>query len=418
VSTRRADWDDGDAVRRLVVFVVTTVAAVVVGLLVFSLLMRPPKNDFIAMAEFLGVTAAISIVVGVVTVRLGWMRRSPRLTWTLLAGYLVAMGLTFANVLITARLMFLSRHDLLLSAVLLLFAAIIAIALGYVLTGGVTASVGRINRAAREVTLGRLDVDVPVEGSDEVAELAASFNDMTRRLREAERTRAESEAARSHLLTAIGHDLRTPLASVRVIVEALSDGVVDDPETVARYLRTARGDLATLSRLVDDLSTLANLESGGMELERQPNSMADLISDILESFALRAQQKQVALRGEPRAHADIADFDVRYMERALANLVENALRYTPSGGEIVLTTDLVAGGLCVRVSDTGPGIPESDVPRVFERFYRGDASRSRATGGSGLGLAIVKGVAEAHGGSVGVETSIDRGTTFSLVLPV
>ena len=410
--------DDEGALRRLLVFVAATVAAVVVGLVVFSLVMRPPSNDFVAMAEFLGVTAAISVVVGVVVVRLGWLRRSPRLMWTLLAGYLIAMGLTFVNVLITARLMFLSRHDLLLSTVLLLFAAIIAIALGYVLTGGVATAVGRLTRAAQEVASGDLDVVVPVEGSDEVAALATSFNDMTLRLREAERARAESEAARSHLLTAIGHDLRTPLASVRVIVEALSDGVVTDRETVERYLRTARGDLTTLSRLVDDLSTLANLESGGMELERQPNSMADLISDILESFSLRAQQQHVVLRGETRPHADVADFDARYVERALTNLVDNALRYTPPGGEIVLTTDLVADGLCVRVSDTGPGITAADVPKVFDRFYRGDASRSRATGGSGLGLAIVKGVAEAHGGSVDVETSRESGTTFSLVLPV
>jgi signal transduction histidine kinase len=418
VSAPPTHRSDEGAVRRLLVFVAATVAAVVVGLVVFSLVMRPPANDFVAMAEFLGVTAAISVLVAVVVVRLGWMRRSPRLMWTLLAGYLIAMGLTFVNVLITARLMFLSRHDLLLSTVLLLFAAIIAIALGYVLTGGVTTAVGRLTRAAREVASGKLDVEVPVEGSDEVADLAAGFNDMTRRLREAELARAESEAARSHLLTAIGHDLRTPLASVRVIVEALSDGVVTDRDTVERYLRTARGDLTTLSRLVDDLSTLANLESGAMELERQPNSMADLISDILESFAIRAQQKRVVLRGDPRPHADVADFDARYVERALTNLVDNALRYTPPGGEIVLTTDLVAGGLCVRVSDSGPGIAAADVPKVFDRFYRGDASRSRATGGSGLGLAIVRGVAEAHGGSVGVETSRESGTTFSLVLPV
>jgi two-component system sensor histidine kinase BaeS len=417
VSAPFAHRGDEGAVRRLLVFVTATVAAVVVGLVVFSLVMRPPANDFVAMAGFLGVTAAISVLVAVVVVRLGWMRRSPRLLWTLLAGYLIAMGLTFVNVLITARLMFLSRHDLLLSTVLLLFAAIIAIALGYVLTGGVTSAVGRLTRAAQEVASGELDVVVPVEGSDEVAALATGFNDMTRRLREAERVRAESEAARSHLLTAIGHDLRTPLASVRVIVEALSDGVVTEQDTVARYLRTARGDLATLSLLVDDLSTLANLESGAMVLERQTNSMADLISDILESFSLRAQQQGIVLRGETGPHADVADFDARLVERALTNLVDNALRYTPPGGEIVLATDLAADGLCVCVSDTGPGIAEADVPRIFDRFYRGEASRSRATGGSGLGLAIVKGVAEAHGGSVGVETSRERGTTFSLVLP-
>ncbi|MBE0527657.1 MAG: HAMP domain-containing histidine kinase, partial [Thermoleophilia bacterium] len=398
-------------------FMAGTLAAVVVGLLVFSLLMRPPQNDFVAMAEFLGITALISVGVGVLVVRLGWMRRSPSLAWTLMAGYLLAAALTFLNVVVTARLMFLSRHDLLLSTVLLVFAAIIAVSLGWLLTGGVTAAIVRLNRAARDVAGGDLDVVVPVEGSDEVAELAASFNEMTGRLRDAERARLEIETARSHLLTAVGHDLRTPLASVRVIVEALSDGVVDDPATVARYLRTAEGDLNALSHLVDDLFMLAHFESGGVELERQPNSMTDLISDILESFALRAEQQKVTLRGEPCRTADIAEFDARYVERALANLVENALHYTPPGGEVVLQTDSVPEGLSVKVSDTGPGIDEADIPKVFDRFYRGEASRSRATGGSGLGLAIVKGIVEAHGGSVAVETAPGRGTTFSFVLP-
>ena len=403
---------------RLVVFVAGAVVAVAAGLLVFALVMRPPQNDFVAMAGFLGITAFISIGVGVAASRLGWMRRSPRLAWTLMAGYLLAGVLTFLNVLVTARLMFLSRHDLLLATVLLVFAAIIAAALGYLLSGSVVAAIARLNRAAREVAGGDLDVEVPVEGSDEVAALAASFNEMTSRLREAERTRLEVETARRDLLAAVGHDLRTPLASVRVIVEALADGVVDDPETVARYLRTAQGHLNALSHLVDDLFMLAQLDSGGVELERQPNSISDLISDTLQSFALRAEQQEVALRGEPDAIVDIAVFDARYIERALANLVENALRYTPPGGEVVLRSAGTPGGLSVSVSDTGPGIADADLPRVFERFYRGEASRSRATGGSGLGLAIVKAVVEAHAGSVSVETARGRGTTFSFVLPV
>jgi signal transduction histidine kinase len=403
--------------RRLIVFVGGTIAAVVVGLLAFSVLMRPPHNELAAMGEFLGVTALISIAIGLVASRLGWMRRSPRLVWTLMAGYLLAMALTFLNVLVTARLMFLSRHDLLLSAILLAFASIIAVSLGYLLTGGVTSAVARLRQAANDVAAGDLDVAVPVEGSDEIADLAASFNEMTGRLRDAERTRREVESARIHLLTAVGHDLRTPLSSVRVIVEALSDGVVDDPETVARYLRTAQNDLSALSHLVDDLFTLAHLESGGVELDRQANSVSDLVSDVLESFALRARQHDVTLRGEPGLSTYIADFDARYVERALANLVENALRYTPPGGEVVLRTEEVRGGICVKVSDSGPGIVKTDVPRVFERFYRGDSSRNRGSGGSGLGLAIVKSVVEAHGGSVAVETAEGRGTTFSFVLP-
>jgi len=403
--------------RPLAVFVAGTVAAIIVALLVFALLMRPPQQDFVAMSAFLGITALVSLGVGVAAARLGWMRRSPRLVWTLMGGYLLAAVLTFLNVLFSARLMFLNRHDLLLASVLLVFAGIIAASLGYLLSGGVVDAVTRLNRAAGEVAAGDVDVQVPVDGSDEVAALAASFNEMTRRLRKAEAERSEAEAARRDLLTAVGHDLRTPLASVRVILEALSDGVVDDPGTVARYLRTARGELDALSLLVDDLFMLAQLDAGGFEMERQPNSLNDLISDTLESFSVRAEQQHVTLRGEPSQSSGTAAFDARYVGRALANLVENALRYTPPGGEVVLRTGGVPGGLSVEVSDTGPGIAAADLPRVFERFYRGEGSRNRATGGSGLGLAIVKGVVEAHGGSVGVEAPPGRGTTFSFVLP-
>ena len=213
----------------LAAFVAGSVAAVVVALLVFALLMRPPEQDFVAMSALLGMMAPISVGVGVAAARLGWMRRSPKLAWTLMGGYLLAAVLTFLNVLFSARLMFLNRHDLLLASVLLVFAGIIAASLGYLLSGGVVAAVARLNRAAGEVAAGDLDVLVPVDGSDEVAALAASFNEMTRRLREAEAERVEVETARRDLLTAVGHDLRTPLASARVILEALSDGVVDDP---------------------------------------------------------------------------------------------------------------------------------------------------------------------------------------------
>ena len=216
---------------------------------------------------------------------------------------------------------------------------------------------------------------------------------------------------------AVGHDLRTPLASVQVITEALADGVVDDPATVQRYLDTARRDLGTLSRLVDDLFVLAQLDSGGVQLDRRPNSLTDLVSDTLEAFSVRAEQQQVRLHGEALAGIPNLAFDAAYVGRVLANLVDNALRYTPPGGEVVLKTAAVDDGVEVQVRDSGPGIDERDLPHVFERFYRGEASRSRALGGGGLGLAIVKGVVEAHGGSVGVRVAPGTGTTFSFVLP-
>ena len=403
--------------RNLLVFAAGTVLAVVAGLIAFSLALRPPGNEFAAMAVFLGITAAISLAAGVLAYRLGWMRRSPRLARTLMAGYLLAGVLTFVNVLTTARLMFLNRHDLLLSAVLLVFAAGIAVSIGFLVSSTVVAAVRKLNQGAEEVARGNLDVVVPEEGPEEIAELARRFNEMTLRLKQAEAERAAIEQARRDLITAVGHDLRTPIASVRVIMEALADGVVEDPETVRRYLGTARRDLDVLSRLVDDLFVLAQLDAGGIRLDRRPNSLADLVSDTLESFSARAEQQRVKLHGEVLSGVPNLEFDAAYVGRVLANLVDNALRYTPAGGEVVLKTATVDDGVEVQVRDTGPGIDEADRPHVFDRFYRGEASRSRALGGGGLGLAIVKGIVEAHGGRVGVRVGPESGTTFSFVLP-
>ena len=407
----------GTPSRNLLVFACGTLLAVVGGLIAFSLVFKPPGNEFAAMTLYLGITAAISLVAGVLAYRFGWMRRSPRLAWTLLAGYLLAAALTFVNVLITARLMFLSRHDLLLSTVLLVFAAGVAVSIGYLVSSTVVVAVRKLNQGAEEVARGNLDVVVPEQGPEELAELSRHFNEMTSRLRQADTERAVFEQARRDLIMAVGHDLRTPIASVQVITEALADGVVDDPETVRRYLNTARRDLGTLSRLVDDLFVLAQLDSGGVHLDRRPNSLTDLVSDTLESFSVRAEQQQVKLHGEALAGIPNLEFDASYVGRVLANLVENALRYTPAGGEVLLKTTAVADGVEVQVRDSGPGIDKADLPHVFERFYRGDASRSRPLGGGGLGLAIVKGIVEAHGGRVGVRVVPGAGTVFSFVLP-
>ena len=403
--------------RNLLVFALGTLLAVAGGLIAFSVVFQPPGSTFAAMAAYLGITATISLVAGALAYRLGWMRRSPRLAWTLLAGYLLAAALTFVNVLTTARLMFISQHDLLLSSVLLVFSAVIAVSIGYLVSSTVVAAVRTLNHGADEVARGNLDVVLPEEGPEELAALARRFNAMTARLKLAESERATFEQARRDLITAVGHDLRTPIASVRVITEALADGMVEDPATVQRYLGTASRDLDALSRLVDDLFVLAQLDSGGVQLELRPNSLADMVSDTLESFSARAEQQRVKLRGEALAGLPSLEFDASYVGRVLTNLVDNALRYTPPGGEIVLTTSAVDDGVEVQVCDSGPGIDERDLPLVFDRFYRGEASRSRALGGSGLGLAIVKGIVEAHGGRVGVRVAPGAGTTFSFVLP-
>jgi signal transduction histidine kinase len=263
---------------------------------------------------------------------------------------------------------------------------------------------------------------VAVRGNDEMASLAQTFNEMAAQLEEAAQQRRELDQLRRNLIAWAGHDLRTPLASIRAIVEALADGVVDDPETVDRYLHTAQRDIRSLSVLIDDLFELAQLEAGGLRLELGLNSISDLISDTMESFSELAARQGVTLEGSVEPGVDPVVMDAQQIGRVLANLVGNALRHTPAGGTVQVQaapTPASTGteGVQVQVRDSGEGIHPEDLPHVFDRFYRGEKSRNRSSGGAGLGLAIAKGIVEAHGGRISVESTAGQGACFTFVLP-
>jgi signal transduction histidine kinase len=193
--------------------------------------------------------------------------------------------------------------------------------------------------------------------------------------------------------------------------------VVQDPETVDRYLGTARGQIESLSLLLDDLVEMAQINAGGLELERHPNSICDLISDTLEAFSALAERQGVTLEGTASSEADPVVMDVGKIGRVLNNLLENALRHTPEGGSVRVAASPGPDCVQIEVRDSGEGIPAADLPHVFESFYRGEKSRSRATGGAGLGLAIAMGIVEAHGGQIGVESTLREGTRIWFTLP-
>ena len=390
---------------------------VALSLWAFYWLMHPPMNDLGLMALFLSITAVISALVSYAAYHLGWMSRSPSIRWTLMGVYLLSSALTFLNVWLTARLMFASQHDLLLATVLLLFAGGIAAAIGYFFSSALTRRVARLEEAAQAIAEGDLETRLPVEGRDEIASLARTFNEMAAQLQSAAQKQQQAETLRRDLIAWVSHDLQTPLASIRAIVEALADGVVDDPATVQRYLRTAQRDTGALSQLIDDLFQMAQLDAGGLPLERAPGSIADLISDTLESFSELARSQGIDLQGSVAPGIDPVYMDMRHVGRALNNLIGNALRHTPGGGRVAVRAALQGAQVQVEVADTGEGIQPEDLPYVFERFYRGEKSRSRATGGAGLGLAITRGIILAHGGEIRVESTPGEGTRFIFVLP-
>jgi len=398
-------------------FIIGVAVIFLISLIVFKLVMAPPGEEVRLMGLFLGITASVSALAGYLAYRFGWLTMSPTLRWSLLGGYALSSLLTFFNVWFSAQLMFASSHDLLLAIVLLVFASGMAMVLGYFLSSTITDRVYQLKSAAEGLAKGDLKTRVEVRGKDEVSILADTFNKMAEQLETVDARQRELEQMRADLISWVSHDLQTPLASVRAILEALSDEVVSDPETVKRYLNTAQRDVRSLSVLIDDLFQMAQLNAGGLPLDRAKSSLTDLISDTIESFTELAARQHVKLEGSVEANVDPVNIDTQRIGRVLNNLIGNAIRHTPAQGEVKVHAQRTNRGVEVSVSDTGEGIRNEDLPHIFESFYRGEKSRSRNTGGSGLGLAISRGIIQAHGGELTVASEPARGSTFRFFIP-
>lgn len=405
---------------RLLIYLLGIFAALALTVVLAVGLMRPPRDDLLDLTLLLAITGISSAAVGFLSHRLGWWRRLRSLNLSLTLGYALAAGLTLFNVWLTARLMFINEHDLILGGLLLLFAGGISVSFGYFFSSSISQSLRSLVQGAERLSEGDYSIRVPVTGRDEVAQLAQAFNTMVARLHQAQESERALEIARRNLVAWASHDLRTPLASLRAMLEALSDGVVNDPETVERYLRQSQHEIARMSTLIDDLFVLAQLDAGHIELDYQLVSLADLISDMLESFTLRAQQKGVALSGSVDPQVDPVWVAPDKISRVLHNLLENAIRHTPDGGQVRCHAEEKNGVAWVTVEDTGEGISPEDMPHVFDRFFRSEMSRSRegfASGGAGLGLAIAKSLVEAHGGEIWAESQPGAGTQVQFTLP-
>ncbi|MFN8414445.1 MAG: HAMP domain-containing protein [Anaerolineales bacterium] len=312
-------------------FIIGTFFIVALSLGIFILVMSPPLSDLRLMAMFLGMTALVSALVGYGAYRLGWINLSPTLRWSLLGGYALSSLLTFFNVWFSAQMMFASQHDLLLAIVLLVFAGGMATVLGYFLSSTITDRIHELKGAAEKLADGNLKTRVPVQGRDEVASLSHTFNQMAEQLEAVDQKQRELEKMRADLIAWVGHDLQTPLASIRAILEALEDGVVDDPATIKRYLNTAQRDVGSLSALIDDLFQMAQFNAGGIPLDRADSSLADLISDTLESFSELASRQNIKLEGSVGSNSRPVYMDTQRIGRVLNNLISNALRHTLRG---------------------------------------------------------------------------------------
>ena len=319
-----------------------------------------------------------------------------------------------------SRAMFISQHDLTALVVVLGAAGGVAILVAIALGSRVgTASRALVSAARRigeegQTPFGSLERNAPAELVDLARELAAT----QARLDDARNRQQILERSRRELVAWVSHDLRTPLAGMRAIVEALEDGVVEDPATVERYLRTMREEVEHLAALVDDLFELSRTQAGALRLKFERVSLGDLISDVLAGSAPVAAAKRVNLEGRLVGPPPELEVSTPEVLRALRNLLENAIRHTPSDGSVVIEAgvdDELPDYVYVAVRDSGGGVLPEDLPRIFDVAFQSDRARTPGAG-AGLGLAIAKGFVEAHDGRLDVQNEAG-GAIFTMRLP-
>ena len=389
------------------------------GLLLAELLMSPPEGELRDMAAYFALA-------GVATLAGAWLalRTTDRVLGLSIQaksflGGLLAGGIALINVLVIAQLMFISTdHDLKLLAAVALFSTLVSAVFSIGVARSLATRISATTTAVRALAEGDLEARAEVSGGDEAGRLAQDINTLGERLREAQQQRDALDRERIELTAAISHDLRTPLAGLRAMAEALDDGLVSGDEG-KRYYAMMRREIERLNRMIDDLMELARLDAGGLQLSKERLSIAEIAADVVDALQPQAKLQDVSVSLEATEQVQTS-VDASRIERAIGNLLRNAIGHTPAGGTVRVSIARNNGWIEVTVTDSGEGIEAADLPRVWDRFYRAEKSRARKSpsdDGAGLGLAIVRGIVEAHGGAVLAESAPGAGSTFTLRLP-
>ena len=362
--------------------------------------------------------AAYVVPALLVTVAAMWVT-GRLLTRASLAQRFVVVGalgaaVALANLWVLSRQMFVSEHDATLLGVLLLYSVGAGVGAAVVTARSSARAVRRLTATAGALGEGDLDARAgQIEGGPELDLLAATLDDMAARLQGAQQRERQIETTRRDLVTAVSHDLRTPLASLRAMVEAIDERVVDDPESMRRYAEQMRRSVRQLGAMVDDLFELAQLDAGAIETETRRARLGEVVSSAVATVGLQAEEKGLSLVAELNG-ADDALCSPR-LARVIQNLLVNAVRHTPADGSVRIEARLAADALEVAVADTGEGIAPQDLARVFDPFFRADPARQGA--GAGLGLALAKRIVEALGGEISAESEPSHGARFAVTLP-
>ena len=330
-----------------------------------------------------------------------------------------AIGVAWA-----ASKMFISRHDRDVLWIVLVGAGAVGVILAVLLGRRVASASRTVGEMVRRLGDGDGAAGfgagaLPTAAPGELASLAAELEQTSARLAEAQAQAQALERSRRELVAWVSHDLRTPLAGVRAMVEALEDRVVEDPDTVARYYTTMRREIDRLAGLVNDLFELSRIQSGSLALDIESVALDELVGDAVAGAAIAASAKGIDLRGEVGEPSPVVELSTPEMVRVVRNLLDNAIRHTPPGGVVVIRAGLDAEGAAAEVSvqDACGGIPERELDSVFEMAYRGDSARTPGDGGGGLGLAVARGLVEAHHGEISVHNE-GPGCRFTVRLPL
>ncbi len=285
---------------------------------------------------------------------------------------------------------------------------VLAVILAIVISNSVARPLQRTSTAATAIASGDYNHRAPEKGPEEVRELAHSFNQMVQRVQHTQHTQRD-------FLANVSHELKTPLTSIQGYAQAIVDGAAEQPGYAAKVIFS---EAARMHRLVEDLLDLARIESGDTPLNREHVRLGELLTSVVEHLALRAEQKQIRLLHDIGTIPSITGDNDR-LAQVFTNLIDNAVTHTPAGGSVTVNAQSALHGIEVTIADTGQGIPESELERIFERFYQVDKSRARSSRqGTGLGLTISKEIIEAHGGSIHVQSKVGQGTRFLIWLPL
>jgi signal transduction histidine kinase len=335
----------------------------------------------------------------------GWLlrRRTGLRRQVVLVGA-IAAGQALVTIALFVALMFVSSHDALFTVLAAGYCAALAVWAGWFLSRRVLDDLRTVGTSLTAVGEGRRDVRLAVDGDDEVTRLAREVEAMVDRL-------ARTEAARNDLVAAVSHDLRTPITSLRLLVEALDDEVIDERDR-AEYLSRLRTHVAALAALIDDLFELSRLQAGDLRWSMARVQLGELVGETVE--AMRRDDVARLVVDVPGDLA-LARAAPEQIQRVLFNLIQNAIRHTPADGSVTVRAAAADGGVEVEVADTGSGIADDDRERVFDAFFQGGASAARGTGGAGLGLAISRAIVEAHGGRIWLDPSV-AGTSVRFTL--